>query len=326
MKTKLLIVFLIALVFTGCSVDPLEEEIRQEQIIPVNAELNEPGCAGPDNSKQIELTQAKSIESWDDCRKLFLSLLDAEVSRNGTFSPSIDDIIDSFNESENYLGFYTTTYSLDTQDCMDSVELTIEVIPDGAPEGEAPLCEASAGPDATGTIEISDAEAIGSWDEVRKLFLSLLKPGVSRNGSFSPSIDNIIDAFNSVDPPLGEYTTTYTIQEGDCSDSVLLTIIVIPDIRVDEPVCELDAGNNNLKELTYSQAAAIESWDQVRKLYLSLLDNGVPRDGEFSPSIDNIIKAFNSNEEPLGDYTTTYTISDGECSDTVELTIRVVAD
>ena len=80
--------------------------------------------------------------------------------------------------------------------------------------------------------------------------------------------------------------------------------------------------------MTESAAAAVPSWDEVRKLYLSLLDSGVPRNGEFDPSIWDLIDAFNdpNRDTRLGDYTTTYTIKDGDCEDTVELTIRVVAD
>lgn len=91
-----------------------------------------------------------------------------------------------------------------------------------------------------------------------------------------------------------------------------------------DPVCDIDAGSNNTKTITYSEAAALPSWDEVRKLYLRLLDDGVSNDGTFDPSIWDLINAFNENG--LGDYSTKYTIGEGECTDSVILTIRVVAD
>lgn len=322
MKTKLLLALIIVYSIIGCSVDPIDENFEQRTVEEFNAEFDDFGCAGPDNLKQLTITEARSIESWDEVRKLYLSLLASGVSRNGTFDPSIWDLINAFNESENPIGLYTTTYTLSSDTCADSVELTIEVIADPISD---PICELNAGEDASKEIPLSEARAIPSWDEVRKLYLSLLQPGVPRNGSFDPSIWDIINAFNNNENPLGNYTTTYTIVDGDCTDSVELTITVVQD-KVDTPVCELDAGADNVIEMTRSAAASIESWDEVRKLYLSLLEPGVPRNGTFDPSIWDLIRAFNATDDNLGDYTTTYTITENDCSDSVDLTVRVIAD
>src|SRR5690606_21896574 len=100
------------------------------------------------------------------------------------------------------------------------------------------------GADSSTTITVAEAEAIPSWDEVRKLYLSLLDEGVSRDGEFDPSIWDLIDAFN--ENPLGEFTTVYTVTEGDCSDSVILTINVVESMSSD-PTCELSAGEDASK-------------------------------------------------------------------------------
>ncbi|MBZ9729059.1 hypothetical protein LB467_05125 [Salegentibacter sp. JZCK2] len=323
MKAKLLYLLIIGFLFTACSVDPIDEEINFQKVQEIDFITDDVGCAGSDNSKSISYSEAVAIESWDEVRKLYLSLLSPGVPRDGTFDPSIWDIIDAFNDAEDPLGEYSTTYYLEG-DCTDSVVLTITVVPD---EQQEPVCEGvDAGPDNSTSISLSEATAIESWDEVRKLYLNLLASGVPRAGAFDPSIWDIINAFNAAEDAIGAYTTTYTITEGDCSDSVLLTVNVIPDEQ-QEPVCDgLDAGPDNLKEMSVSEAAALPSWDEVRKLYLSLLASGVPRDGVFDPSIWNLIDAFNATDNPVGDYTTTYTITDGDCTDSVQLTIRVVPD
>lgn len=320
MKTKLLLPLIIVFTIIGCSVDPIEEDFNQNPVEEFNSEIGDFDCAGPDNSKQLTIAEASSIESWDEVRKLYLSLLSPGVARNGSFDPAIWDIINAFNDAENPIGSYTTTYTLSSDSCSDSVELTIDVIPNVSD----PVCELSAGEDASKEITLSEAIALPSWDEVRKLYLSLLEPGVSRNGSFDPSIWDIINAFNSNENPAGDYTTTYTITDGECTDSVELTITVVPDMSV--PPCQLNAGVDNMKEMTRNTAAAIESWDEVRKLYLSLLEPGISRNGSFDPSIWDIINKFNEPGDNLGDYTTTYTITEGECTDSVQLTIRVIAD
>ncbi|MDX1469901.1 MAG: hypothetical protein R3213_00260 [Flavobacteriaceae bacterium] len=320
MKTRLLFVLCIGLSFMGCSVDPIEEDLKG-QINEFNSEIGDYGCAGPDNSKIINYSEAQAIESWDEVRKLYLSLLAPGVSRTGTFDPSIWNIINEFQNKG--IGDYPTEYSL-TGDCSDSVILTVSVIAD-PPSDPIDPCEGfSAGINHSRTITFSEAAAIESWDEVRKLYLNLLDAGVPRDGTFDPSIWDIINAFNSNADPLGDYTTVYTITDGDCTASVELTITVVPDFS--DPVCDLNAGPDNMKTMTVSEAAALESWDEVRKQYIGLLAPGVPRDGTFDPSIWAIINAFNSTSNPVGDYSTTYTITNGECTDSVNLTIRVVED
>jgi tRNA(Phe) wybutosine-synthesizing methylase Tyw3 len=323
MKKILLLPIFMVLTLIGCSVDPIEEDFNRSVLQEFDSETGNFGCAGPDNSKQLTITEASAIESWDEVRKLYLSLLGPGIARNGSFDPAIWDLINAFNNAENPIGLYTTIYTLTSDSCSDSVKLTLEVVADVSD----PVCELSAGTDASKEIFLSDARVIESWDEVRKLYLTLLEPGVSRNGSFDPAIWDLINAFNSNENPVGDYKTTYTITEGECTDSVLLTITVIPDEQ-SIPVCpNVNAGPDNSITMTESQAAAIESWDEVRKLYLSLLAPGVLRNGTFDPSIWDLINRFNDQENGgPGNYTTEYTIVDGECSDSVLLTITVIPD
>ncbi|GAA4321130.1 hypothetical protein GCM10023115_48600 [Pontixanthobacter gangjinensis] len=89
------------------------------------------------------------------------------------------------------------------------------------------------------------------------------------------------------------------------------------------------AGTDQVREIYLSDAQAVPSWDEVRKLYANMLDPGVPKKaGVYSPSIWDIIYDFNdpNRETKIDDYTTTYTLGTGECSDSVELTLRVVPD
>lgn len=90
-----------------------------------------------------------------------------------------------------------------------------------------------AGSDKSKTITLSEARAIPSWDETRKMYTSMLDPGVPEGqfvGSFEPTIWELINRFNDAEiGGVGEYTTVYTIGEGECTDSVELTLIVVPD-------------------------------------------------------------------------------------------------
>ncbi|MCM4158761.1 hypothetical protein FHG64_03945 [Antarcticibacterium flavum] len=325
---KFLLLPIFGLFFISCSVDPIETEIQQSQLLEMNAvsDGEEPGCAGADGTMTITYSEAAAIESWDEVRKLYLSLLEEGVYRGGEFDPTIWDLINKFNDpEEGGLGDYTTWYTIDNGECMDTVMLTVTVVADQS----APTCDNfTAGEDNSMIITQSEAEAIESWDEVRKLYLSLLEEGVIRNGDFDPSIWDLINKYNDeeVGGP-GDYTTEYTVTNGECTDSVMLTITVVADEQ-SEPVCDgVDAGADNSRTITYSEAAAIESWDEVRKLYLSLLEPGIARNGNFDPSIWDLINRFNDAENGgPGDYPTTYILTNGECTDTVTLTITVVPD
>lgn len=89
------------------------------------------------------------------------------------------------------------------------------------------------------------------------------------------------------------------------------------------------AGTDQMREIHLSEAQAVPSWDEVRKLYAGMLDPGVnKKDGSYNPSIWKIINDFNdpARSTQLGDYTTTYTLGEGECSDSVKLTLRILPD
>lgn len=90
----------------------------------------------------------------------------------------------------------------------------------------------NAGPDASRTMTVSEAAALPSWDEVRKVYAGMLAPGVDKkSGTYSPSIWDLINDFNDPDreSKVGEYATTYTLGSGECTDSVELIMIVVPD-------------------------------------------------------------------------------------------------
>ncbi len=92
------------------------------------------------------------------------------------------------------------------------------------------------------------------------------------------------------------------------------------------PMCT--AGSNNSKFITETEAKSLPSWDEVRILYLNLLEPTVDRNGTFDPSIYELIEMFNDpNRASIqDDYTTLYTIVDGDCTASVTLNVTVIAD
>lgn len=177
-------------------------------------------------------------------------------------------------------------------------------------------CMANAGADNAAAFENSylDQE-VDDIGDVKRIFLDLLDEGVDRNGSFNPSILDVYQQYKRNN--FRDFTTTYTVSEGECTDSANLTITVCENIP--------NSGADN--SATYSKTYIDEQVDDlgdIKNIYLNLLDEGVSQDGTFSPSIYDVYIMFKRN--PLGDFTTTYTLGEGKCIDSAELTLTIIEE
>lgn len=96
---------------------------------------DEPVClayAGADNSISYTYKELDAlVNTVEDVENLYKSLLEDGVSRSGTFSPTIKDIVKFASIEANRYGdlitIYTVTNELNGETCSDSVELTLTV-------------------------------------------------------------------------------------------------------------------------------------------------------------------------------------------------------
>ncbi len=195
---------------------------------------------------------------------------------------------------------YEITYSVDdSADCVtpgtsDSTTFTIFV------------GEANAGEDGVAELSPSDAPV--------NLF-DFLGGSPETGGTWTPG-DGTFDP--ETDTP-GDFE--YTVTNGACTDTAVVSVTV--SNCPDGP----DAGDDNTGIVCLDDVpTTFPSFDEIRKYYLNLLDPGVSRTGTFSPSIRQIGEAYGRDEDGLGDFTVTYTIGEGECQDSTDLTIRVIEE
>ncbi|SDS55043.1 gliding motility-associated C-terminal domain-containing protein [Gramella sp. MAR_2010_147] len=199
---------------------------------------------------------------------------------------------------------YEITYSVDdSADCVtegtsDSTTFTIfidEAVEAGAPNS-ANVCR----------VEVNDLFPNNS--SVRNFYLDLLEDGTPRNGTFAPTVQQLISSYNS-NPDQDEFTTTYTISNGSCSDSVELTINVVDslpaeigDIADPDPICR------NAEDVDL----------------FSFLPEDANPNGTFEGYEDGI---FSPGLEGEGSFEITYTLTDdspctvGEASATFTITV-----
>lgn len=154
-------------------------------------------------------------------------------------------------------------------------------------------------------------------DLLKNYYLKMLDEGVSKSGTFNPTIYSLVKSYKSDN--FQTFTTTYTVTNGECSDSVKLSITVVLEIA--DSTCsagedqEVTLTNDYVRENLYGV-------ELLKNYYLSLLDEDVTRDGTFNPTIYSLAQAY--RRENIQSFKTVYTITNGSCTDSVELILNVI--
>ena len=234
----------------------------------------------------------------DDVEDLYFDLLEDGVPRNGTFNPSISQIISAYN-SNNFQTF-STTYTIGTEECSDSVELAITVIEPGEAVAEANDDEINVCTSET-SYNLNDALTEDST-EGGTFFLE----GEEFEG-------NIFDASTREEGP---YNFSYTISEEDASciegeATASFTINVTSDF---------DFGDDITDILCESEVPANLTADIIEDYYLGLVSD-LPSGGSFSTSPEEILAQYNNN--PFDTFTTIYSVESGDCEGSVSVSVTV---
>lgn len=180
-------------------------------------------------------------------------------------------------------------------------------------------CTIDAGTDKTVTITNEYVRKnLYGVNLLNNYFLGMLDEGVSKNGTFNPSIYSLVKSYKTNN--FQTFTTTYTVSNGDCNDSVELNLTVVLTI-IEEPICtagedhEVTLYNDYVRENLYGV-------ELLRNYYLSLLDEGVSTEGTFNPTIYSLARSYNSDN--FQSFKTSYTVTEGDCSDSTNLTLTVI--
>ena len=185
-----------------------------------------PETAGADDISTLISTNyiAENLNSSEKLKVYYLSLLEPNIKKTGTFSPSIEELIADYNGRSGAAraGAYTTTYTLGSGVCQDTATLTVNV------------CESAwAGADNTSTnlTPSQISSRYRSTQDVVNLYYSLLEEGVSREGTFNPPIEELVALYNKRTrfTLYGTYSSTYTLGEGPCADSAVIAINVVKE-------------------------------------------------------------------------------------------------
>lgn len=256
---KLLFLFCTVMCSVACSVDDQELENSNFAIEEINASFESDGCI----VTTFDYSTLGTIDVRNDRDFLYISIKAKEeyslastamhiandfsgfpTKGKGNLKPEWLEIQDPFDP-----GVQEHSYRFPLDDYADNLVIaSYTSFNDGGSlwagdidvkqgnwtyfEYEVKEHPVNAGPDNLRTMTVSEATALPSWDEVRKVYANMLAPGVDKkSGTYNPSIWDLINDFNDParESKVGEYSTIYTLGTGDCTDSVLLTMKVVPD-------------------------------------------------------------------------------------------------
>jgi gliding motility-associated-like protein len=281
--------------------DPAEEcgtDVSSFAITIIDGELLDAGADNTDNTLCNADIPGLVNSVPDDVEDLYFDLLEDGVPQNGTFSPSIEEIIADYN-SDNFQTF-STTYTIGTDGCSSSVNLAITVVD----EQEA-IAEST-------DDEINVCSSETSYD-----LTTALSTETTPGGTFFLNDEEFdgttFDASNVEEGPY-EFTYTVSSEDADCIDGSATTDFTI------NVTSDFDFGNVITDILCESEVPANLTADIIEDYYLGLV-SGLPSGGSFSKEPEEILAEY--NEDPTNTFTTVYSVESGDCEGSVTVSVTV---
>ena len=213
---------------------------------------------------------------------------------SGTFSSDNAEVADAtFNPSEEGVGSYDITYTVSPDtDCVTGTAFTtftikVNLAPNAGPGGDFSFCQ-------------------GEFDDIlkdpitagQKLLNELGGDDITLEGTFSDdNLSTLITKYKATTELPATFTTTYTVDNSDCTDAATYSITITPNTEVNA------GGSKNIE-------TPICSTDGIQDLS-SYLGDGATTGGVFSS--DNITITdgmyFDPSMEGAGDYSVTYSVN-----------------
>ncbi|APS37701.1 gliding motility-associated C-terminal domain-containing protein [Salegentibacter sp. T436] len=261
---------------------------------------------GPNAGSDLALSYCESeieelIANPGEAQNFLITLLEnqeEDVDLRGEFDANVEELFAYYNNGD-FSQPFVATYTVANENCEDSAQISITI---------NEIEEANAGEFDDYTFCTTD-ENIDLNNEITGTMggMFTIEGEIIENGIFAPS------TFEA-----GNYTVTYTVDENlDCvegEDSTTFEIELIQGVSL---------GQDRTIELCINEIDPEPSVLDVRNYFRNLLGSNYSEDGTFEPSIAEIRTSFLEN--PIDTFTTTFSVGEGECSDSVELSVVVYA-
>ncbi len=233
-----------------------------------------------------------------------LDEFDPTITPGGEFTNSnLTQLLAQYAATTSFPATFTTTYTVSNDDCTASADYSVTINPN---------TEANAGSDQSVTFCTTD----GVQDLNASLGADALAGGMFTSDDADVSADGMFDPSTAM---AGDYTFTYTVNSDttpcvDGEDMSTITVTVVEGIDAGDDmsmvICE-----NDLEDDFFTE-------DNLTAYYLDLLGDDVPTNGTFEPSISDLVDMYNDGMM-TGDFSTTYSVGNGTCEDSVTLTVTI---
>jgi hypothetical protein len=215
----------------------------------------------------------------------------------------------TWTPGQDQFGEYPITFTVSDGKLTDSESMTITVNK-VIPENRAPELAVienktvTAGTELTFTVSATDADG----DQ-----LTYSASGIPTNATFSSKTFTWTPSMNQI----GTYTVVFTVSDGKLSDSESIKITVTDVINPNHPPVLSLIGNKtvNATELLSFSISAVDPESKPLTYSISVLPTG----GSFTGTTFTWTPSFSQ----IGTYPVTFTVSDGELTDSEEITITV---
>ena len=225
--------------------------------------------------------------------------LKTNLPLGGTFNPTTLELYNQYQNDP--IGTFTTTYTVNTANGEESVVISVQVI-------QSQTAEAGTIAD----MSVSENEGVVVLDD------NILSNDATMGGTFT-SAEALLNNEGNFDPSVvgpGVYSITYTVNSSmPCvtgEDSETFTITVTEEQeqnRIFVQVCTADIDNPTLS-----------GFQNFYRNQLTL--NNIPTGGTFSPTLADLYAEFQN--DPIGTFTTTYTVNTAEGELNVEVSVQVI--
>ncbi|MBO1346215.1 MAG: tandem-95 repeat protein [Hormoscilla sp. GUM202] len=238
------------------------------------------------------------------------------LDRNGTFLDLTDDFL-VYTSASGFTGTDSFTYTISDGELTDTatVTVTVEPVPNEAPIAEDDTATATEGTPATIAVLDNDSDPENAPLAIAGLSETTAGGAVSLDG------ETVIYTPPAVDPLVTD-SFTYTLSDGELTDTATVTVTVEPDNQ--PPIAEDDTATAT--EGTPATIAVLDNDSDPENAPLAIAGlsettagGAVSLDGETviytPPAVDALVTdSF------------TYTLSDGELTDTATVTVTVEPD
>jgi len=248
--------------------------------------------------------------SNDEIRKFYVAIArQAGYPANGTLNPNADQLATIYQNDDDGLGDFITTYTFGTGNCNTSVELTVSIVPKedanaGTIENIAVPCESS------DIIVLDD---------------TILSDEATTGGTFSGTGINSDGNFDPTGGP-GTYEITYSVD--DSADCVTSGTSDFTKFNINVSNSSTDLGDPIFATVCEDEVQALfPSVDEIRKFYIALAASaGItnPSSGTLNPNAAQLAQMYQNDADGLGDFTTTYKQGSGPCASSVEITVSII--